>query len=604
MTPVPWAEAWRGHARCVALATRFANGADFLAAWSAWQADPQRCESLHFIAIEAEPPSRCALAGVPRPAALSALADKLVQAWPPLTPNLHTLSFENEKVRLALAVGKAEQWLPGLVAQVDIFVLDDTTISSPRLFKALARLAAPGAKLWSAIHSPADRRALAAAGFRLDPSPAADGAPGMSQAIFSPAFVPRASPRRPLAAGSADRHAVIVGGGLAGCAAAWALAEQGWRSTVIDRHPTPAAEASGNPAGLFHGIVNPQDGTHARLYRAAALDARVAVGVAIDHHGVAGSTLGLLRQESRLDLEAMRATLARLRLPPDYVSAVGAREAEALCGLPQRHPAWFYPGGGWVDPAGLARSFLARAGSGTRFCGDSGVSRLHRNGAHWELLDAQGAVIEAATTVVLANSTDALRLAAVDGWPIEVVRGQISWLDLQIEPSALPLPRIALAGAGYLLPAAGGRAIFGATSRPGDSDASVRLGDHAENLAQLANLLGHTVEIDPARLQGRTGWRCVSRDRLPLIGAMPTHCTGADAATRLDRPSFVPRRPGLFVFTALGSRGITWSALGARVLASAVCGSPAPVEASLLDALDPARFVSRAARRARALPAA
>ena len=29
-----------------------------------------------------------------------------------------------------------------------------------------------------------------------------------------------------------------------------------------------------------------------------------------------------------------------------------------------RAPAWFYPGGGWVDPAGLARSYLARAGDG------------------------------------------------------------------------------------------------------------------------------------------------------------------------------------------------------------------------------------------------
>jgi len=60
----------------------------------------------------------------------------------------------------------------------------------------------------------------------------------------------------------------------------------------------------------------------------------------------------------------------------------------------------------------------------------------------------------------------------------------------------------------------------------------------------------------------------------------------------------VPRVPGLFVFTALGSRGITWSALGARLLASLITGAPAPLEASLIDAVDPARFVSRRSRRA------
>jgi tRNA 5-methylaminomethyl-2-thiouridine biosynthesis bifunctional protein len=58
------------------------------------------------------------------------------------------------------------------------------------------------------------------------------------------------------------------------------------------------------------------------------------------------------------------------------------------------------------------------------------------------------------------------------------------------------------------------------------------------------------------------------------------------------------------LFTALGSRGITWSALCAEVLAAAVSGGTMPMEASLLDAIDPARFavrVWRGAGRARAI---
>jgi tRNA 5-methylaminomethyl-2-thiouridine biosynthesis bifunctional protein len=54
----------------------------------------------------------------------------------------------------------------------------------------------------------------------------------------------------------------------------------------------------------------------------------------------------------------------------------------------------------------------------------------------------------------------------------------------------------------------------------------------------------------------------------------------------------------LFVFSALGSRGIAWSALGGRLLASLISGAPCPLESSLIDAVDPARFVTRAARRA------
>jgi tRNA 5-methylaminomethyl-2-thiouridine biosynthesis bifunctional protein len=60
----------------------------------------------------------------------------------------------------------------------------------------------------------------------------------------------------------------------------------------------------------------------------------------------------------------------------------------------------------------------------------------------------------------------------------------------------------------------------------------------------------------------------------------------------------VPRTPGLFVFSALASRGISWAALGAQSLASLISGAPCPLEASLLDAVDAGRFVSRAACRA------
>jgi tRNA 5-methylaminomethyl-2-thiouridine biosynthesis bifunctional protein len=51
------------------------------------------------------------------------------------------------------------------------------------------------------------------------------------------------------------------------------------------------------------------------------------------------------------------------------------------------------------------------------------------------------------------------------------------------------------------------------------------------------------------------------------------------------------------VFTALGSRGITWAALGAQVIAAAISGAPSPVGTRLLDAIDPARFAMRRRQR-------
>lgn len=592
-------ERWQHRDRFVVLETGFGLGNNFLATWQAWRADPSRGQRLVFISIEQHPLTADDLRRVHMQSPTADLVEQLVAAWPPLTHNLHSLNFEGGQVQLLLALGDVNIWLPELVAHVDAFYLDgfaparNPLMWQPRLFKAFARLAAPEATLATWTAASAVRDGLRAAGFGVRKAPGRGGKRDITLANFAPAFAPRAAPSR-LAAPAKRRHALIVGAGLAGCATAWALAEQGWSSTVFDRHAAPAQETSGNLAGLFHGIVNAQDGTHARFNRAAALHAQATVRDAVNKRGVAGAVRGLLRLDDA-EVSVMKAVLEQLGLPSDYVRAVSPTEASSLSGIPLEQSAWFYPGGGWVQPQGLARAWMEQALPLATFRGGVQAAQLRRLGDVWQLLDAQGEVIAEAETVVLANAGDALRLLGHPHWPMEAVRGQVSLCERRHAP-ALALPRLPVTGAGYLLPELNGLALFGATSQPGDMDPAVRSEDHAHNLAQLARLVGHAIDVPPSSLQGRTGWRWVAQDRLPLIGAVPD--TSSENISRpLDQPRFVPRMPGLYVFTALGSRGITWSALGARTLASLITGAPSPVESSLLDAVDPARFISRAVRR-------
>jgi tRNA 5-methylaminomethyl-2-thiouridine biosynthesis bifunctional protein len=591
---------WQGRERFVILQTDFGLGHRFLATWQAWRADPQHCARLFFIAVAPRPPTRDELIDAHRDSASPDLAEALQGAWPPITPDLHRLSFDAGQVQLLLAPGEAHAWLPELVTQADAFHLASApnagtpTVWNHRMCKALGRLAAPGATLTAQHLDAASPAHLVAAGFVVMPTVDTPGGPDVLSATFAPAFRPRRAAWRLRPPDSIEPHAVIIGGGLAGCAAAWALAEQGWRSTVLERHARIATEASGNPGGLFHGIVNAHDGVHARFNRGAALAAREVVQVAIDAHDVAGSARGLLRLESSLGVASMQALLQRLGLPPDYAEALDAATGGARAGIALSRPAWFYAGGGWVHPAGLARSFLERAGSLARVVHGVEAGALQSIESGWRVLDTQGRSVAEAPTVVLANAGDALRLLGGTDWPIEKVRGQISMLAA---PNlACALPRMPIAGTGYLLPEIDGQAIFGATSAPGDLDPAVRISDHVANLEQLERLVGHALAVDAAALDGRTAWRFSSYDRLPVIGAVPDE-TALGRAPRLDQPRFVPRRPGLFVFTALGSRGITWSALGAQVVASLVTGAPVPLAAGLLDAIDPARFISRRSRR-------
>jgi tRNA 5-methylaminomethyl-2-thiouridine biosynthesis bifunctional protein len=598
-------ERWRGRERFVVLETGFGLGNNFLATWHAWRQDPNACRRLHFISIERHPLTRVDLMQVHRDSTLRALADALIAAWPPLTPNLHRLGFDGGRVQLLLALGDVGAWLPELTAQVDAFFLDgfaparNPSMWQARLFKAMARLAAPGATAATWTASQAVRAGLKTAGFDVQLAAGTGGKRDITLARFEPPFQARRAidaRRSASCSAGATQRALVVGAGLAGCAAAWALAEQGWKVTVLDRHALPAQEASGNPAGLFHGIFNLQDGAHARFNRAAALETQRVVQQAIAEQGVLGRATGLLRLEpSQAGTATMDRQLAASGLPIDYVQVVSAAQASALCGMPLQHPAWFYPGGGWVAPGPLARALLARAGAAATFRGDIDVQAIHRSVAGWELRDARGELIAAAQTLVLANAFDALRLLGSPAWPVQKVRGQIS---LWPAAAGAALPTLPLTGAGYLLPVVDSLVAFGATSQAGDDDASVRRSDHEHNLAQLARLCGSAfAQFRPEDLQGRTAWRMVSSDRLPIVGAVPDPAAlDAELGRRLDQPRFVPRLPGLFVFTALGSRGITWAALGAQSLASSITGAPQPLESVLLDAIDPARFITRAVR--------
>jgi len=580
---------WAGRDRFTVLLDTFGHGEGFATLWAAWRADPARCGTLHVVAQgpvdDAALRAACAAHGLPAtwPA-----------EWPPATPDFHPLVLEGGRVRLLLALGEPRRFWRELVARVDAFRLESPDLDPVGLPKALVRLSAPEATVSAPGATPAFRAALRSRGFVL-----ADDPQAAVTAHYRPAFTPSRAPVRQVAAASAGKHALIVGAGLAGASTALALARQGWRCTVIDRHAEPATEASGNPAGLFHGIVTADDGPHARFNRAASFEAHRAVTQAIAADGRIGRAQGLLRlADAATPVASMRALLARLGLGPGYVQAQDADAASATAGIALHQPAWFYPAGGWVRPAPLVRWMLAEAGVRCAFRGGIDARCIERHGDRWRVFDVHGTVAAESEVLVIANAIDALRLLGGPAWPLQPVRGQISTADTAL---AGMLPAVPIAGGGYVMPPVDGRAVFGATAQAGDPDPALRDEDHAHNLTQLARLLGHEVPLTPAALGGRTAWRCVSDDRLPLIGEVPDVGMGPDeGAPTPDQVRFVPRRQGLFVFTGLGSRGITWSTLGGEVLAAAIAGAPSPLPSSLLDAVDPARFFTRAARRAAA----
>jgi tRNA 5-methylaminomethyl-2-thiouridine biosynthesis bifunctional protein len=637
--------------RFVVLETGFGLGNNFLATWACWQAwrrglsEAQRCLiELEFISIELHPFTQADMALAHAHSPCPELARELIARWPPLTPNLHTLHFPAEGLTLRLALGSARLWLRELVAEVDAFFLDgfaparNPQMWEPAVFKALTRLAAPGATLatWSAAR--AVREGLTSAGFEVHKAPGSGGKRDITLARHAPRHARRGGVSQRLSpneaagaphwalspaggqAGDAQPDVLIVGAGLAGCSAAWALAEHGLRVWVLDERPQPAQGASGNPAGLFHSVVHGEDAPHARLHRAAALQAQVLAQRAIGDWQVPGEVAGLIRLCPGESLPALEALQARSGLPPTHARAASARALSELAGWELSSPGWLFPGGGWLDPAALCRAFLAHAQVPVRFVGHCRVARLRRQAGMWQLLGSSGECMAQAPQVVLANAghAEALLRAHTRAAPwgeaeLLPTRGQISWLEPG-DAARMGLqsgPGLPLAGQGYVIAADAGaesrrrRLVFGASSEPGQACPTLSDQDQQANWDKLRAIAATDQPAWPHQAPGcvlsRAGVRWSAADRLPWVGPAPDMPsigqTGESGRGGWEQVRRLPRLPGLYLHAALGSRGLTWCSLSSQLLAARMTGTAWPLEASLADALDPARSISRRIRR-------
>jgi tRNA 5-methylaminomethyl-2-thiouridine biosynthesis bifunctional protein len=168
---------WSGVNHFVICETGFGLGLNFLATWQAWRESRTTCR-LHFVSVEKHPFHRKDLAELLAPyPELAPLVRDLLRHWPPLTPGLHRLHFDDGKLVLTLAFGDAQTLLPQLVAEVDALYLDGFAPSnnpdlwSPELLATLTRLCGSQATLATWSVSGKVRRALEQAGWQLKRRP-------------------------------------------------------------------------------------------------------------------------------------------------------------------------------------------------------------------------------------------------------------------------------------------------------------------------------------------------------------------------------------------------------------------------------------------------
>jgi len=592
--------AWQGLPSWRVLDTDFYDGQLFLTTWLDWLQDPQRPHALHYVALcPSAPDSQNCLHHADHNDDLRALGHTLVGQWFGLLPGFHRFLLSEGRVILTLCVGDALQSLRQQAFQADEVLTHIDSDATPGAFdaqflwhiKALTRCCRRGTQVRGRSTAP-HRTAewcnhLKSCGFEIGPpDPKSDSpAPHPLALIYNPPWTLKNTRQLIATEALPVRSCAVIGAGLAGASVAASLARRGWQVRVLDEAQAPAAGASGLPVGLVFPHVSSDDCSLSRLSRAGV---RLMLQQARQHlrQGLDWSPSGVLERQIG----------GTPKLPQNWPQAgkdwsLPSAEATTCSAAPDIGSGLFHVSGAWLKPAALVRAWLNLAG--VTFQGQTHVSHLHHVNGVWNLLDAQGSVLCSAERVVFANACGARELlqACAQQQPeltetlqrlpaTQGMRGLLSWAEHADSHNAV-FPAFPVNGAGSLIshvPLDAGTAWFAGSSyqpahQPERSDAD----NHEHNrghLQQLApNLAAALTPVFTSKtLQAWKGTRCVSADRMPLVGPLDS---GAS--------------PSLWLCAALGSRGLSFSVLCAELLAARMGAEPLPVEANLAKVLDALR---------------
>ena len=378
---------------------------------------------------------------------------------------------------------------------------------------------------------------------------------------------------------------VVIGAGICGATIANELLERGKAVCIVDAAASPATACSSHAYAIAHPHIGKGSPRLLRLTRIAFLLAEARWKDIWGQHGIFQPS----KKDKTFDHSETTGHLHSLNLDQDMAIAMDAQEANKICGIEQS--------GVWLPRgAGLnlfeASTQLLQDREGLTCLWSVRVARLEERESQWCLLDASNQPIITANKVIVACAIEAKPLMASVGirLPLRPVRGQLSIFKVnEGDAWVKKLPRVGISGDGYCLPAkqledGSYEWIVGSSFDEGEDDLAPREASDEFNREQARGLVNYPEGDLRALIKTGefVGVRCVAGDRLPIIGALT-------------------QRPGIFLATALGSRGILWSALAAKLITAQLLEDDFALlarfgfAADLVAALAPARFFAGAA---------
>lgn len=533
--------------------TGFGTGLNFLSVWECFERTAPPHQKLNFISFEKYPLSAAQIAEYLahwNPQIGKYLA-RLVEVYPPRVTGWHKIRVTSQ-VTLLLIFDEVNRALPELDHPVDAWFLDghapakNPDMWSDLVFASMKRLSAPGATVATFTAAGIVKRGLAAAGFTVTKCRGFGRKRDMLTGVNAEGTQARAR---------ADIKSVaVIGGGLAGTAAAFVLKQSGLTVTIFEAAQL-AQGASGNPVGLFNPRFSAKRSVDSDFYGSAyALAVRTFKSLPDIGYQACGSLHLVTDEDKRTKFLSL---LENWGWHADHLVHLDQAQASEAAGVSLACDALYLPDAGVVSPRQLCEAYAKDVPLRIE-----AVTALTHTGSHWEI---NGTLFDA---VVIANGAGCLEFSQTNELPVSTVRGQISFAPVTEVTKNL---KMNLCYGGYCSPALDGTHTIGSTFQPWLADCTLRDEDHERIVSGLEAAVPELVgQMKVAG--GRAALRVAAKDRAPVGGqvhAAPAH---------------------LYISTAHGSHGLLSSLIIAEQIASEIDGSPQALPGAALRHISPARF--------------
>ena len=398
------------------------------------------------------------------------------------------------------------------------------------------------------------------------------------------------------------KHAVIIGGGIAGCQMAWHLCQAGWRVTLIERHNKLATEASGNPAG----VITPKMTSQASLgedFYTQCFDYTLSLLATLKQQGksIDWKSCGALQLTHNSREEKRWESLEQRDFSSEFLQLLDEDETSQIAGIELPYKSSYFPQAGWISPASFCQALSDHPHC--KIIVESEALSLQKKNENWRILNKSDESIAEAEAIIICNGRDLFNFEQSNFLPHMPVAGQTTYALASDESKKL---QTVIGHEGYLTPAINGQHIFGSTFEREQPNPKMNPKADDENCEQLEKYLPPFYAELYGFKSAHTAVRMTTPDRFPYAGALPDKGFYQQSYHDLHQGKHYKTYPnakyqeGLFILGGLGSRGLTTSGLCAKALCKLLVNkysSQPQQQKQLLQYCHPARFLIKVLKR-------